>query len=52
LQGHPGAPSRGLRYKSAFAQPINYSGRRVAIPEECEINQKSQIAPVQIALHP
>jgi hypothetical protein len=27
LQGHPGAPSLGLGYKSAFAQPINHSGR-------------------------
>jgi len=24
LRGHPGAPSRGLRQKTAFAQPINY----------------------------
>jgi len=52
LQGHPPAPSLGLRQKSAFAQPINYSGRRAAIPEECEIPQKSQVAPLQITLHP
>jgi hypothetical protein len=35
-----------------FAQPINYNGRRVAIPEESKITQDSQIAPLQIALHP
>jgi hypothetical protein len=49
LQGHPAAPSRGLRQKFAFAQPINYSRRRMAIPEECEISQKTQVAPFQIA---
>ena len=52
LQGHSGAASLGLRQKSAFAQPTNYSGRGTAIPEECKISQKSQIAPVQIAPHP
>jgi hypothetical protein len=52
LQGHPRAPSLGLCQKSAFAQPINYRGRGTAIPEECEILQKTQIAPLQIALHP
>jgi len=40
LQGHPGAPSRGLCQKSAFANPIDDSGRRAAIPEECKISQK------------
>ena len=50
LQGHPWAASRGLRQKSAFAQPINYSGRRVVIPEECKITQNSQIAHVEMKL--
>jgi hypothetical protein len=49
-QGHAKTPSRSLRQKSAFAQPINYSGRGTAIPEECEIPQKTQIAPLQITL--
>jgi hypothetical protein len=40
------------RTESAFAQPINYNGRRVAIPEKCKISQKTEIAPLQIALHP
>jgi hypothetical protein len=44
LQGHPGLPSRGLCQKSAFAQPINDSGRGAAIPEECKTGQKSKIA--------
>jgi hypothetical protein len=52
LRGHPRAPSPGLREKSAFPQPINYNGRRVAISEESKITQDSQIAPLQIALHP
>jgi len=52
IQGYPPAPSRGLRQKSAFAQPINYSGRGTVIPEECKITQNSQIAHVQIPLHP
>jgi hypothetical protein len=47
-----GLPRPGLRQKSAFAQPINYSGSGTAIPEECKISQKSQVAPVQIAPHP
>jgi hypothetical protein len=34
LRGHPRTPSPSLRQKSAFAQPINYNRRRVAIPEE------------------
>jgi hypothetical protein len=37
---------------SIARQPTNYSGRGTAIPEECKISQKSQIAPVQIAPHP
>jgi hypothetical protein len=49
LQGHPTAPSRGLRQKFAFAQPTNYNRRRITIPEECEISQKTQVAPLQIA---
>jgi len=36
LQSHPGASSLGLRQKSAFAQPINYSGRGAG-PAEGEI---------------
>jgi hypothetical protein len=52
LQGHPWAASSGLRQKSAFAQPINYNGRRVVIPEERKITQNSQITDVQITLHP
>ena len=52
LQGHPGAASLGFRQKSAFAQPINYNRRGAAIPEECKISQKTQIAPLQIALQP
>jgi len=52
LQGHPAAPSLGRRQKSAFAQPVNYSGRGTAIPEECEIPQKTQVAPLQITLYP
>jgi hypothetical protein len=52
FHGHPGAPALGLRQKPAFAQPINYNGRRVAISEECKTAQSSQIANVQIALHP
>jgi hypothetical protein len=51
LQGHPGTPSAG-RQKSAFTQPVNYNGRRAVIPEECKITQKSQIALVEIMLHP
>jgi hypothetical protein len=42
----------GSRQKPAFAQPVNDNGRRVAIPEGCEISQNSQIAPMQTALHP
>jgi len=52
VQGDPGASSLGLRQKSALTQPINYGGRGTAIPEECEIPQKTQIAPLQIPLHP
>jgi hypothetical protein len=52
LQGHPRAASSGFRQKSAFAQPINYNGRRVVIPEERKITQNSQITDVQITLHP
>jgi hypothetical protein len=52
LQGHAGAHAGGLRQKSAFAQPINDNGRGVAIPKECEIPQKTQIARLQIALQP
>jgi hypothetical protein len=52
LRSHPRTPSLGLRQKSAFAQPIKYNGRRAAIPEERKIIQSSQIAQVQIALHP
>jgi len=52
LRGHSRAPSPGLRQKSAFAQAVNYNGRRVAILEKCKISQKTQIAPLQIALHP
>jgi hypothetical protein len=52
LQGHSGGPSRGLRQKSAFARPVNCNGRRAAIPEECEIFQETQIARLQIPLHP
>jgi hypothetical protein len=52
LQGHPGAPSLSLRQKSTFAQAINYSGRRVSIPEECKINQSLQITHMQVPLYP
>jgi hypothetical protein len=52
LQGHPCAPSLGLRQKSPFAQPINYSGRGAAIPEESKISQKSQVTPLQTVLNP
>jgi hypothetical protein len=52
LQGDPGMPSPGPREKSAFAQPINYNGRRAFIPEECKTTQNSQIAPMEITLHP
>jgi hypothetical protein len=52
LQGHSGAPSLGLRQKSAFAQPINDSRRRAAISEQCEIPQKTQIAALQTTLQP
>jgi len=52
LKGHARTPSGGFREKSAFAQPITYCGRGTAIPEECKINQKSQVAPLQIPLHP
>jgi hypothetical protein len=38
LQGHARAQAEGLRHKSAFEQPINYSGRGTAIPEHCEIS--------------
>jgi hypothetical protein len=44
--------SDGLRQKSALAQTINYNGRGMAISEECEIPQKTQIAPLQIPLQP
>jgi hypothetical protein len=52
LQRHPDAPTVSLRQKSTFAQPINHCRRRKAIPEQCEISQTTQIAPLQIALHP
>jgi len=38
LQLYPSAHAGGLRHKSAFAQPINYSGSGTAIPEQCEIS--------------
>ena len=44
LQRHPFAPAGSNRHQSMIAQPINYNGRRIAIPEECEILQKTQIA--------
>ena len=44
LQGHAAAEMGGLRHKATFAQPINNNRRRIAIPEECEITQKTQIA--------
>jgi len=44
--------SAGPRQKPAFAEPVNDNGRGIAIPEECEISQNSQIAPTQIALRP
>jgi hypothetical protein len=52
LQRHSGAMAGGPCQKSAFVKPINYKGRRPSIPEECEIPQKTEIAPLQIALHP
>jgi len=45
LQRHPFAPAGSNRHQSMIAQPINYNGRRIAIPEECEIPQKTQVAP-------
>jgi hypothetical protein len=51
LDSHTGATS-GLRQKSAFAQPINYNGRRVVIPEECKITQNPQVTYTQIPLYP
>jgi hypothetical protein len=44
LQRHPFAPAGSNRHQSMIAQPINHSGRWIAIPEECEIPQKAQIA--------
>jgi len=52
LQRHPESQAGASRQKPAFAQPANDNGRRVAIPEGCEISQNSQIAPMQTALHP
>jgi hypothetical protein len=37
LQGDARAHADGLRHKSAFAEPINYSGSGTAISEQCEI---------------
>ena len=52
-QGHPtAAPMGGLHQKSAFTQPVNYSGSRACSPAECDITQNSQITHVQIPLHP
>jgi len=51
LQGHAGAPSFGRRQKSALAQAIDYKGRWAIVPE-CKITQNSQIAHMQITLHP
>jgi hypothetical protein len=45
LQRHPFAPAGSNRHQSMIAQPINHSGRWIAIPEECKIPQKAQIAP-------
>ena len=46
LQRHPFAPAGSGRQQSMIAQPIHYNGRRIAIPEECEIPQKTQTAPL------
>ena len=40
----------GLHQKSAFTQPVNYSGSRACSPAECDITQNSQITHVQIPL--
>jgi hypothetical protein len=53
LQGHPtAAPIGGLHQKSAFAQPFNRTGMGARSPAECDITQNSQIAHVEITLHP
>jgi hypothetical protein len=44
LHGHPLASEASNRHQSLIAQPINHNGRRIAIPEEREIAQKTQIA--------
>jgi hypothetical protein len=53
LQGHPAAkPTGGLHQKSALAQPFNRTEMGADSPAECDITQNSQIAHVQIPLHP
>ena len=51
LQSHPTeGPVAGLHEKSSFVQPFDWIGRGSAA--ECDVTQNSQIAPLQITLHP
>ena len=53
LQGHPAAgPPGGPHQKSALAQPLNRTEREADSRAECDITQNSQIAHVEITLHP
>jgi hypothetical protein len=44
LQRHPFSAAGSNRHQSMIAQPINYNGRQIAIPAECKITQKTQMA--------
>jgi hypothetical protein len=44
LQRDPFAPAGSNRHQSMIAQSINYNGRQIAIPAECKITQKTQMA--------
>jgi hypothetical protein len=53
FQAHPTAEAiGGPHQKSALTQPVNRIGRGAGSPAECNIAQNSQIAHVEITLHP
>jgi len=50
LQGHARSQAGGLRQKTTFAHPINYSGRGTAILEECEMSHPGRLVANRLKL--